>query len=150
MSKSLIRGAVLAALATSAAVLSANASPLKAPERGYFDVARMAPLTDQQGDPVNGRKIVGSKGLCLSCHEMPIPELADHGNIGPDLHGVGSRLQPPELRMRIVDPKVLNPETPMPSFYKKDLNRVAKKWVGQTILTAQEVEDVVAYLGTLK
>lgn len=143
-------GAPVAALAMVLAVHAQAASLKKAPERGYFDVSRMAPLTDSPGDPVQGRKIVVSKGMCLSCHVMPIPEEADHGDVGPELAGVGSRLQPPELRMRIVDPKVLNPDTPMPSFFKKDLNRVAKQWEGQTILTAQEVEDVVAYLGTLK
>lgn len=149
MLKPISWGAVTVALAMTWAAQS-QALPKKPPERGYYDVSRMAPLTDQKGDPVNGRKVAAGKGLCLSCHVMPIPEEADHGDVGPDLAGVGSRLQPPELRMRIVDPKVLNPDTPMPSFYKKDLNRVGKKWEGQTVLTAQEVEDVVAYLGTLK
>ena len=145
----IFRGALAAALALVPAAL-VQASPKKPPERGYYDVSRMAPLTDQAGDPANGRKLAATKGLCLSCHAMPIPEQADHGDVGPDLAGVAERLQPAELRMRIVDPKVINPDTPMPSFYKKDLNRVAKDWVGQTILSAQEVEDVVAYLGTLK
>lgn len=143
-------GACSAALAMLLAVQAQAASPKKVPERGYFDVSRMAPLTDQPGDPVNGRKVIVAKGMCLSCHEMPIPEEADHGNVGPDLAGVGLRMQPAELRMRIVDPKVINPDTPMPSFFKKELNRVATKWQGQTILSAQEVEDVIAYLGTLK
>lgn len=149
MFKPVIRGA-LAALAMSWAVPALAASPKKPPERGYFDVSRMAPLTDQKGDPEQGRKIAAGKGLCLSCHTMPIPEQADHGDVGPDLAGVGGRLQPPELRMRIVDPKVLNPDTPMPSFFKKELNRLPPNLKGQTFLTAQEVEDVVAYLGTLK
>lgn len=142
-------GAVSAALAMLLAVHAQAASTKKAPDQGYFAVSRMAPLTAQPGDPVNGRKMVIAKGMCLSCHEMPIPEQADHGNVGPDLAGVAERMQPAEMRMRIVDPKVINPDTPMPSFYKKDLNRVAKEWLGQTILSAQEVEDVVAYLGTL-
>ena len=150
MLKPISWGTATVALAMILAAQAQAASPKKAPERGYFDVSRMAPLTDQPGDPANGRKIAANKGLCLSCHVMPIPEEADHGDVGPEMAGIGSRLQPPELRMRIVDPKVLNPDTPMPSFYKKDLNRVAKKWEGQTILTAQEVEDVVAYLSTLK
>lgn len=144
------RVALAAVLAVAVAGPSAAAPRKKAPERGYYDVTRMAPLTDQKGDPANGRKLVVTKGLCLSCHQMPIPEEADHGDVGPPLNEVASRLQPAEMRLRIVDPKLLNPDTPMPSFYKKELHRVAKKFEGQTILTAQEVEDVVAYLATLK
>ena len=150
MLKPISWGAVAAALALTLPVLVQAASPKKAPERGYYDVSRLAPLTEQPGDPVNGRAVAAGKGLCLSCHVMPIPEQADHGDVGPDLAGVGSRLQPPELRLRIADPKVLNPDTPMPSFFKKDLNRLPPNLKGQTVLTAQEVEDVVAYLATLK
>ena len=150
MLKPISWGALAVALAVHWAVQSQAASPKKPPERGYYDVSRMAPLTDQKGDPVNGRAIAAGKGLCLSCHVMPIPEQPDHGDVGPDLAGVAARLQPPEMRMRIVDPKVLNPDTPMPSFFKKELNRVQPSLKGQSFLTAQEVEDVVAYLGTLK
>lgn len=144
------RVALAAVLAVAVAGPSAAAPRKKAPERGYYDVTRMAPLTDQKGDAAKGREIVVTKGLCLSCHQMPIPEQPDHGDVGPPLNEVASRMQPAELRLRIVDPKILNPDTPMPSFYKKELHRVAKKYEGQTILTAQEVEDVVAYLSTLK
>lgn len=149
MRKPVIRVACAAILAVALAG-TATAAPKKAPERGYYDVTRMAPLTGEKGDPAKGRDIVRKQGLCLSCHVMPIPEDPDHGDIGPDLAGVGARYQPAELRLRIADPKLLNPDTPMPSFFKKDLNRVAKAWEGKTILTAQEVEDVVAYLSTLK
>lgn len=144
------RIALTAVLAVAVAGPTVAAPRKKAPERGYYDVSRMAPLTDVKGDPAAGREIVRKKGLCLSCHQMPIPEDADHGDVGPPLEGVGSRMQPAELRMRVVDAKIINPDTSMPSFYKKDLHRVAKKFEGQTILTAQEVEDVVAYLATLK
>lgn len=143
--------AVLAVLAGSLAGIAEAAPRKKAPERGYYDVSRMAPLTDKPGDPVNGKKVARTTGLCLSCHTLPIPEEADHGDVAPDLAGVGARLQAAEIRMRVVDPKVVNPDTLMPSFYKKEgLHMVAKNWEGKTILTAQEVEDVVAYLGTLK
>lgn len=110
------------------------------------------PLTSTPGDPANGRKIAihRKKGNCLACHEMPIPEQQFHGQTGPALHGVGDRLSEAELRMRIVDPKVVNPDTMMPSFYKTDFHRVLPKFEGKTILSAQEVEDVVAYLKTLK
>ncbi|CAA7622969.1 sulfur oxidation c-type cytochrome SoxX [Magnetospirillum sp. UT-4] len=150
MQTSITRLALAAVLAVALAGLAEAAPRKKAPERGYFDVSRMAPLTDQKGDPANGRKVAATKGLCVSCHVMPIPEQPDHGDVGPDLAGVGSRMQPPELRMRIVDPKVLYADTIMPSFYKSDLNRVKKGLEGKPFLTAQEVEDVVAYLATLK
>lgn len=143
--------AVAAVLAGTLAGIAEAAPRKKVPDRGYYDVSRMAALTDRPGDPVNGRTLARTKGLCLACHTMPIPEEPDHGDVAPDLAGVGSRWQPAELRMRIVDPKVLNADTIMPSFYKKEgLHRVAKNWEGQTILSAQEVEDMVAYLSMLK
>ena len=110
-------------------------------------------LTRKAGDPVNGKKLATNrkKGNCLACHSMPIPEQAFHGNIGPDLKGISSRYSEGELRLRIVNPKVLNSETIMPAFYKADgFNRVMEKFAGKTIITAQEVEDIVAYLMTLK
>ncbi len=110
-------------------------------------------LTGKPGNPEKGREAaVGRrKGNCLACHVMPIPEEQFHGEVGPSLEGVGSRYSEGELRLRIVDPKVLNPDTIMPAFYKADgLHRVAKKHKGKTMLTAQEVEDIVAYLKTLK
>jgi sulfur-oxidizing protein SoxX len=112
-----------------------------------------ASLTGKAGDPVNGRKLAinRKKGNCLACHSMPISEQAFHGNIGPGLKSVSNRYSEGELRLRIVNPKVLNSETIMPAFYKIDgFNRVMKKFMGQTIISAQEVEDIVAYLMTLK
>jgi len=109
-------------------------------------------LTGKPGDPVNGRKVAISrkKGNCLTCHVMPIPEQADHGNIGVTLYGIAKRYKIGELRLRLVDPKKVNPDTIMPSFYKTTgLNRVQKKWKGKTIISAQEVEDILAYLMTL-
>ena len=116
------------------------------------DDAIPASLTGKAGDPVNGKKVVihRKKGNCLACHVMPIPEEQFHGLTGTDLHGVGARMDEASLRMRIVDPKVINPDTMMPSFYKTGQHRVLKKFEGKTILSAQEVEDVVAYLMTLK
>ena len=109
-----------------------------------------AAWADMPGDPARGRLAVIGKGNCLACHHLPIPEEPDHGDIGPDLSNVGSRLGTAELTARIKDPKTINPDTIMPSFFKADLHRVAKKWEGQTILTSQDVADVVAYLLTLK
>ncbi|MDJ0945780.1 MAG: sulfur oxidation c-type cytochrome SoxX [Kiloniellales bacterium] len=112
-----------------------------------------ASLTGKSGDPKQGRKVAIDRklGNCLACHSLPIPEQQFHGETGPDLAGVGSRLTPGELRLRVVDPKVVNPETMMPAFYRvKGLNRVMKDFAGKPILTAEQVEDVVAYLVTLK
>lgn len=115
--------------------------------------AGLVSLTGQSGDAANGRKLVidRKKGNCLACHAMPIPEEQDHGKIGPDLSEVAARLDEAELRQRIIDSKVINPDTVMPAFHKTEgLHRVAKARVDTPILTAQEVEDVVAYLLTLK
>ncbi|NIR83735.1 MAG: sulfur oxidation c-type cytochrome SoxX, partial [Gammaproteobacteria bacterium] len=98
-------------------------------------------LTGKPGDPENGRKVAINRkqGNCLACHKMPVPEQPFHGNVGPPLTGVGSRLTPAEVRLRIVNPKVLNPDTIMPAFYRSDnLHRVMKKFQGTTILTPQQ------------
>ncbi len=113
------------------------------------------PLTDQPGDPANGLKLVldFDKGDCVICHKMPIAGQPPDafGDIGPDLTGVGSRLTVPQLRQRIVDPKAVDPNTLMPAFYTtQGLTRVDPKFAGKPELTAQEVEDLVAYLATLK
>ena len=110
-------------------------------------------LTGKKGDPVNGRKLAinRKKGNCLACHVMPIPEQSYHGKIGPDLNGVASRYEEGELRLRIVNPKIINEATIMPAFYRNDgFHRVMKKFNGKTIISAQDVEDIVAYLMTLK
>lgn len=110
-------------------------------------------LTGQPGNPESGRKVAvdRKKGNCLACHAMPIPEQPFHGEVGPDLGGVGSRYDAGELRLRIVNPKYANADTIMPAFYKADgLHRVLKGFEDKSMLSAQEVEDVVAYLVTLK
>lgn len=110
-------------------------------------------LTGKAGDPANGRKLAihRKKGNCLACHTMPIPEQLFHGNIGPDLAGVASRYSAGELRLRLVDATVVNPDTIMPAFYRTaGLHRVLKKFKDKTVLKAQEVEDILAYLLTLK
>ena len=105
------------------------------------------------GDAARGREVAFNtkQGNCLACHKMPIPEQQFHGDVGPDISEVGSALSEGELRLRIVNAKVLNPDTIMPAFYRNDsFQRVMKKFQGKTILSAQQVEDVVAYLLTLK
>jgi len=110
-------------------------------------------LTGTPGDPVEGRKVAINRklGNCLACHSMPIPEQAFHGEVGPTLAGVASRLEEGEIRLQVVNPKVVNPATIMPAFYRtQGLNVVLKSFKDKPILTAQQVEDVVAYLMTLK
>jgi sulfur-oxidizing protein SoxX len=110
-------------------------------------------LTDQAGDPAKGREVAinRKKGNCLACHIMPIPEQSFHGEIGPDLNGIAGRYNEGELRLRVVDAKVLNPDTIMPAYYRSDgFHRVLKDFQGKTLLSAQEVEDIIAYLQTLK
>jgi len=113
-----------------------------------------APLCGLTGNPERGRVLAyeRKKGNCLACHTLPIPEEQFHGNIGPNLAGVGTRYSEGQLRLRLVDMKLINPATLMPGFYKNpdQLSRVSKEFQGKTPLTAQEIEDVVAYLGTLQ
>ena len=111
-------------------------------------------LNGLKGNAVRGRQLAidQDKGNCLSCHHLPIPEEIFHGNVGPDLHGVASRLTQGQLRLRVVDEKIINPLTIMPGYYRdpEKLRLVANEYYGKTMLSAQEIEDVVAYLMTLK
>jgi sulfur-oxidizing protein SoxX len=112
-----------------------------------------SPLTGVRGDPVRGRAVVANRhvGLCLLCHSGPFPEERLQGNMAPDLKGAGSRWSEAQLRLRIVDAKVLNPVTIMPPYYRTDgLDRVAATFRGKPVLTAQQIEDVVAFLATLR
>ena len=111
------------------------------------------PLTSVPGDPVRGRAIVANRqvGLCLLCHAGPIPEVRFQGNLAPNLEGAGSRWNEGQLRLRMVDARRLNPESIMSSYYRTEgLTRVAPALRGQPILSAQQIEDVVAYLLTLR
>ncbi len=109
-------------------------------------------LTGKPGDPENGRAIVVKReNTCLLCHSGPFPEQRFQGDLSPTLKGTGSRWSEGELRLRMVDASRLNPATIMPSFYRIDgLNRVAQNFRGKPVLTAEQIEDVVAYLMTLK
>lgn len=110
-------------------------------------------LTGQPGDAVRGRAIVANRsvGLCLLCHSGPIAEERFQGDLAPSLAGAGTRWSAGQLRLRIVDGSRLNADTIMPPYYRTTgLQRVARNFDGKTILTAAQVEDVVAYLVTLK
>jgi L-cysteine S-thiosulfotransferase len=106
-----------------------------------------------QADAVRGRAIVANKqlSLCTLCHVLPIPEEKFQGNIGPSLLGVGKRYAPEELRRRIANAADLNPGTIMPSYAQTaNLNQVAANWADKPLLNPQQIDDVVAYLLTLR
>jgi L-cysteine S-thiosulfotransferase len=110
-------------------------------------------LTGAKGDPARGRAIVANRqvGLCLLCHSGPFPEERFQGNLAPDLAGSGSRWSEGQLRLRIVDPARINPATIMPAYHRTEgLVRVAPAYRGKPVLTAEQIEDVVAFLTTLK
>jgi L-cysteine S-thiosulfotransferase len=118
-----------------------------------IDDAIIEPLQGLIGDATRGRTIVANRqaGLCLLCHQAPIPEERFQGNLSLNLAGVGSRASAGQLRMRLVDARKLNPASIMPSYYRADnLTRVGPAFQGRTIFSAQQVEDVVAYLLTLR
>jgi len=109
-------------------------------------------LTSSNGDLERGREIALSRqGNCLACHVVPNINDKFQGNIGPSLAGVGNRYTLGELRLRLVNPYIINSSTLMPAFYKTEgLNRVDDNYMGKPILTAQQIEDVISWLATLK
>lgn len=139
--------ALACALAAAAAAQNAPLVPYR-----VVDDAIPDPLTSTPGDPVRGRALAldRSKGNCVTCHNMPVN--ADfQGDLGPPLDGVATRWTAGELRLRIVDSKRINPDSNMPSFYRVEgLTAVRRDWAGRPMLTAQEVEDILAYLLTLR
>jgi sulfur-oxidizing protein SoxX len=111
------------------------------------------PLTSVPGDAIKGRAIVASRqtGLCLLCHSGPFPEERFQGNLAPDLSASVGHLSEGQLRARMVDPARFNPGTIMPAYYRTEgLTRVAPKFQGLPILSGQEIEDVIAFLLSLK
>ena len=126
---------------------------LASPGLRAADDAIERPLTDQPGDAARGRAIVANRqlGLCLLCHTAPIPEERFQGNLAPDLAGAGARWSEAQLRLRLVDSRRVNPQTIMPPYYRSEgLTRVGSPWQGKTVLAAQQIEDVVAYLRSLQ
>jgi L-cysteine S-thiosulfotransferase len=129
-------------------------APCRAEPAAYEVVGDAIPksLTGVPGDPARGRAIVVKReATCLLCHSGPFPEQRFQGDLSPDLTGVGSRWSEGELRLRLVDATHLNPTTIMPSYYRVDhLHRVARNLRDKPVLTAEEIEDVVAFLIALK
>jgi sulfur-oxidizing protein SoxX len=111
------------------------------------------PLAGGKGDPGRGRAVVTNRqvGLCLLCHSGPFPEERLQGTIAPDLKGAGARWSEGQMRLRIVDAGRLNADTVMPPYYRVDgLQRVAAPFRGKPVLSAEQIEDVVAFLMTLR
>jgi len=109
-------------------------------------------LTGAPGDPARGRALVLERSsTCILCHSGPFPEEKFQGDLAPSLAGAGGRWSPGQLRLRLVEASRLNAATIMPSYYRVDgLERVGAAWRGKPILTAEQIEDIVAYLATLR
>ncbi|WP_418219730.1 sulfur oxidation c-type cytochrome SoxX [Bradyrhizobium icense] len=122
--------------------------------RSYTVVGDAIPhsLTGASGDAARGRSLVVERSsTCILCHNGPFPEQKFQGDLAPDLSGSGSRWSEGQLRLRMVDASRLNAATIMPSYYRVDgLTRVGTPWRGKPILSAEQIEDIVAYLASLR
>lgn len=149
------RTSLRAAAAALLAMLFLAAAPAQEGLRPFAIVGDAIPasLTGAAGDPARGRTIVTNRhvGLCLLCHSGPFAEERLQGTMAPDLKGAGGRWSAGQLRLRIVDAARLNPSTIMPPYYRTDgLTRVSPGFRGKPVLTAEQIEDVVAFLATLR
>jgi sulfur-oxidizing protein SoxX len=143
----------IVALTAVGATVAALAAPAAAQDFLVVGDAIPASLTGVAGDAARGRAIVVDRrvGLCLLCHSGPFPEERLMGDIGPDLKGTGARLTEGQIRLRLVDTGRVNPETIMPPYYRTDgLIQVASAYRDKPVLTAAQIEDVVAFLMTLR
>lgn len=142
-----------AAAALALALAAAPAGLAHADAYAVVGDAIPSPLGGARGDPARGRAIVLNRhvGLCLLCHSGPFPEERFQGTIAPDLGGTGARLSEGQIRLRIVEPGRMNPVTIMPAYYRREgLTRVAPAYRGKPVLSAGQIEDVVAFLVTLR
>ena len=110
------------------------------------------PLSSAATDAARGRKLLVSRDSnCILCHAVPETGERFFGNLAPALSGVGKRLSAAQMRARIVDPQYFNQESIMPAYYRVEgLNRVAETYRGKPVLSAGQIEDVIAYLLTLQ
>lgn len=139
--------------AAAMAPLVAAGAALALPALLVVDDGIPAPLAASAGDAARGRGLLVAResANCVLCHALPDAAVRFSGNVGPSLAGIGARLTPAQLRLRIADITRLNPATVMPSYYRTaGLDRVAAPYADRPILTAAEIEDVVAYLSTLR
>jgi L-cysteine S-thiosulfotransferase len=149
----LLAGTPAAAGAPPTASAPPTGQTAAAAEPAIIGDAIPVPLTDQPGDAERGRALVADrqKSLCLLCHTAPFGDARAQGDLAPPLAGVGDRLSAGQIRLRLVDGRRLNPASPMPAYFKTDgLQRVARIWRDRPIFSAQQIEDTVAYLRTLR
>jgi sulfur-oxidizing protein SoxX len=150
-----MRGVAAALMAAGLVAAGASGSSGQDHSGGYIVVGDAIPasLTGAAGDAARGRMIVTNRqvGLCLLCHSGPFPEERFQGNLAPDLKGAGTRLSAGQMRLRLVDPGRTNAATIMPAYYRTEgLTRVAPAFRGKPVLTPEQIEDVVAFLTTLR
>ena len=142
-------------LALAMSVCLVGCAPADAPLASSSDiVADGIPraLTEAPSDPIRGMQVfVGrDQGHCVLCHIVSDLDVEFQGNVGPDLTYVADRLTPSQLRLRVVDYQIVRPGTLMPSYYRiHDLYQVGREYQDEPVLSAQDIEDVVAYLATL-
>lgn len=139
-------------LVAALAAAPAGAQPLAAYTVDGDGIAQ--PLAGLSGDAARGRALVASRqqGLCLLCHSGPFPEERFQGDLAPDLAGAGRRWSSAQLRLRLADPGRVQADSIMPAYHRstEGLTRVAPAWRDKMIFSAQQIEDVVAFLATLK
>lgn len=147
-----LSASLLVLLASLSAPASAQALSGLAPFTVVADGIPEA-LSGTAGDAARGRAIIANRSLslCLLCHTGPFPEERFQGNLAPDLAGAGQRWSAAQLRLRLVDSRQLNPDSIMPAYHRSEgLTRVGTAWQAQPILSAQQIEDVVSFLLTLR
>lgn len=143
---------LLLTVAACAAITACAANPPGMVSYQVHEDSITAPLTALAGDAARGRDVIaGREGNCLLCHSVRETGERFMGNVAPPLSGVGARFSAGQIRLRIVDPTRVKRDAVMPAYYRVDgLNDVALPYRGKPILTAQQVEDVVAFLVTLR
>lgn len=156
-----MRRIAFSSLAIIATSLAAQADPVAPEAVTYADGAVEASLSGAPGDPDAGREVMITRGLgnCIACHHVTsLLEAPFHGEVGPPLDGAADRWTPAELRGIVANAKMTFEGSMMPSFYKRaGYIRPGDAYTGKasevalsTLLSAQQIEDVVAYLATLK
>jgi L-cysteine S-thiosulfotransferase len=142
----------MAAVLVCAAAINADTARAQVASYTIVGDAVPAALDGKTGDATRGRQVVldRNNGNCLICHAVPEPQERFMGELGPELTGVGARLSAGQIRLRLIDQSILNPATVMPPYHRvKDLTRVATRYKDRPVLTAQDIEDAVAYLAAL-